>query len=57
MKFLQGKKTYTSVAIVAGVAILKYLGVIDDATSKMLLEFAGALGLYGVYDLIKRGEK
>ena len=53
-KMFEGKKTYTSIAIVAVVAVLKYVGMIDDATAKMLFEFAAALGLYGLYS--KKGK-
>lgn len=49
----KGKKTYTSAAIVAVVAIIKYLGLIDDKTAQMIFEMAGALGLYGLYDRVK----
>jgi len=35
------------------VAIVKYLGLIDENTAKMIFEMAGALGLYGLYDRVK----
>jgi hypothetical protein len=51
---LQGFKTITSAIIIAIVAILKYVQIIDDATAKLVFEFAAAIGLYGVYDKVRR---
>ena len=52
MDKLKGYKTYSSAVIVAVVAVLRYYGLIDDGTAKMLFELAGALGLYGLRDAV-----
>ena len=49
---IKGYKTYTSAGIVAVVAILKYLGLIDDGTAKLLFELAAAAGLYALRDAL-----
>lgn len=51
---MEGKKTITSAAIVAIVAVLQFMKIIDDGTAKLLFELATACGLYGVYDRINR---
>jgi len=49
----KGWKTITSIIVIAVVAVLKYMGIVDDATAKLIFEFAGSLGLYGLYDKVR----
>ncbi len=48
-EMLKGKKTITSAIVIATIAILQYLKLIDDSTAKIIIEIATATGLYGLY--------
>ena len=54
---MRGYKTVSSAVIVALVAVLKYLGLIDDGTAKLLFELCAAAGLYGLHDAVSNPAK
>lgn len=52
MDAVKGYKTITSAIVVAVVAVLQYLKLIDAQTAAVLFQLAAALGLYGIHDAV-----
>ena len=53
LAWTKGYKTVTSILIIVIVAVLKYLNIVDEASSALIFEMAASLGLYGIYDKVR----
>ena len=52
-----GKKTYLTAGVVAGVTLARMVGWLDEKSYQAVLGFLAALGLYAVRDGIRKLEK
>jgi hypothetical protein len=57
LNFIDGKKTYLSAALGIGIGIAYLLGYITAEQFQALMTVAGAFGLIGIRDAMRKFEK